>query len=355
MRPTFELPLDADPAVVLQAFDDALAEGRHPVRGTVAPPNADLRVPDDDKHFFSPVLCVRVREEGGQVRLSGRFAPHPHVWTMFIAIYFVLGIGGVAGGVFGISQWMLKQTPWALVAIPISLGLIAFVYGAAFIGQGLGASQMYSLRNWVDHVLESLGLPTTTDEHWGAHTSLPTIFADDFASRRRPVRMRPTFVLRLDATAEQVLQAFSDALVDGGHAVDGKVTATRADLRVVSDDTHFFAPRLRVRLRDDGGRLRLRGRFAPAPQVWTLFMALYGVLGVVGLAGGVYGISQWTAQLTPWALVAVPFSVVLMGLVYGATFIGQGLGAGEMYQLRSWVDHVLESKGLSSADDTSVH
>ena len=33
------------------------------------------------------------------------------------------------------------------------MALIAFVYGAAVIGQGLTADEMYTLRNFVDHMV----------------------------------------------------------------------------------------------------------------------------------------------------------------------------------------------------------
>jgi hypothetical protein len=35
----------------------------------------------------------------------------------------------------------------------------------------------------------------------------------------------------------------------------------------------------------------------------------------------------------------VPTAVALFGFVYGATLIGQGLGAEQMYTMRSLVDH----------------
>jgi hypothetical protein len=36
-------------------------------------------------------------------------------------------------------------------AAPVSLALIAFIYGAAFIGQGLSNEEMYELRAFVEN------------------------------------------------------------------------------------------------------------------------------------------------------------------------------------------------------------
>ena len=155
MRPTFEMEVLHDEETVFAAIHAAAERMDNVVEVQWAGPFADLRVRRADQHFFSPMLHLEFREEEPHI-MHGRFSPHPDVWTAFMAIYGLLGIVGIAGAMYGISQWMIGQTPWALLATPIALALIAFVYGAAFIGQGLGAEQMYLLHSVVDHGVESL-------------------------------------------------------------------------------------------------------------------------------------------------------------------------------------------------------
>jgi hypothetical protein len=50
----------------------------------------------------------------------------------------------------------------------------------------------------------------------------------------------------------------------------------------------------------DGGHV-LRGRFSPQPNVWTLFMAIYGVLALVGLGGLMFGLAKLTVDESPAA------------------------------------------------------
>jgi hypothetical protein len=161
MRPTFEVALRCRPEALLAAFRRRLDSGHAPLRGLVTRRHVFLRIPKSRQHFWSPRLELELRpspdeaqELGGtQPRtLHGRFTPHPNVWGLFMAIYLLLGIAGCAGLVWGLSQWTLGQTPWALAAVPLSIALIGFVYGAAFIGQGLGSEQMYELRSFVDDV-----------------------------------------------------------------------------------------------------------------------------------------------------------------------------------------------------------
>ena len=67
-------------------------------------------------------------------------------------------------------------------------------------------------------------------------------------------------------------------------------------------------------------------------------MGVYILLAIVGLGGLSYGIVQWTLGQFAWAFSILPASVVLFAFVYGATLIGQGLGAEQMYTMRSLVD-----------------
>ena len=57
--------------------------------------------------------------------------------------------------VYGYVQWSLGHAPWAALGCPAALALMGFEYGAAFIGQGLGAEQMYTLRSLLDGALDA--------------------------------------------------------------------------------------------------------------------------------------------------------------------------------------------------------
>jgi hypothetical protein len=76
----------------------------------------------------------------------------------FIAIFFILGMIGLGGLMYGLAQLTLteRETPWAMLAAPVCAGLIAFVYGAAFVAQGLVQDEMYSMRAWVEELARSV-------------------------------------------------------------------------------------------------------------------------------------------------------------------------------------------------------
>lgn len=161
MRPELYVDHD-DPVGVLKRVADLL--GEHAVcSGTVFRKHAVLFMRANERHFWSPYLYLEAQlpdaedeDAPAAPRLHLRFAPHPNVWTLFMAIYGVLGMVGTLGLMYGLSQWWLGWTPWALAAAPAAVALIGFVYGAAFIGQGLGSAQMYELRALVDRASEDV-------------------------------------------------------------------------------------------------------------------------------------------------------------------------------------------------------
>ena len=69
-------------------------------------------------HSWSPQLRLDLSESGSGTLIHGRFAPHPHVWLMYLGIHSVGALGTLGAVMFGISQWLTHQTPWALWALP---------------------------------------------------------------------------------------------------------------------------------------------------------------------------------------------------------------------------------------------
>jgi hypothetical protein len=155
--------------------------------------------------------------------------------------------------------------------------------------------------------------------------------------------MRPVFEVSLPTAGTAVLAEIRRRLHDPSARIEGAVLASGAELTTVRREAHFWSPYLSVEVaRDEGGAWRLKGRFAPEPNVWILFIGIYGILGMFGLFGLMYGLSQWLVNEAPWGLAAGPAALALMAFTYGAAFIGQGLGAEEMYRLRSFIDDCVE-------------
>lgn len=100
---------------------------------------------------------------------------------------------------------------------------------------------------------------------------------------------------------------------------------------------HIWSPWLTFALASEGTGTSLRGRFAPHPSGWTLYLALYGIVLTLMLGLGFFGVSQWMAGLPPTALWSLPVGGVLLVALYLSAFVGQRLSGGEMEGMRAFV------------------
>jgi len=150
MRPTFALLLHEDAGAIYDRLASMLDAPDSEVEGQVHFPRAFLRIRGGRRPILSPHLDLDLRIDGEQVFLHGRFSPRPNVWMGFMALFFLIGMVGLVGLVFGLAQLMLGGPFWTIWAAPVSAALIGFIYGAAFIGQGLSSEEMYRLRAFVE-------------------------------------------------------------------------------------------------------------------------------------------------------------------------------------------------------------
>lgn len=122
-----------------------------------------LTIRDEDRHFWTPHLDVQLVDTPAGTRLDGTFAPHPQIWTAFVAVQFLFALLSVGAGVFLISRVSLGGS---LLEPALVLGAMlfggGFSYGAAYVGQGIGSEQMYELRAFLD---EALREPKLADSH----------------------------------------------------------------------------------------------------------------------------------------------------------------------------------------------
>ena len=153
-RPRAEFVSPLSPSEVLERFEAALKEPGCPVEGQLVVGHVELFVPAGERHFWSPWLPLEVRTEVDGTHVRGRFGPHPHVWTGFMAVYAVLAFAGLISCMYGWAQLLLDGPGYALLGVPASAALAAFVYGAEWIGKGLGTEQMFVLRDFVVATLD---------------------------------------------------------------------------------------------------------------------------------------------------------------------------------------------------------
>jgi hypothetical protein len=162
MRPRFRLAVPGDGRNLMEQIDKQLNCEDCKYHGQVRGEHAFVTLPEGRQSLLSPHLTLELAAaEGDRRELRGRFSPRPNVWTGFMAVYGFIIMCGLTGLIYGWAQTTVDEYPWGFWAVPAAAALYAFVYGAAVIGQGLTADEMYELRAFVDHAMDEIGAPRT--------------------------------------------------------------------------------------------------------------------------------------------------------------------------------------------------
>jgi hypothetical protein len=151
IRPRFSQTLDLEPdKVQARIVDYVEGGGERPPGSRVEVKNfpgyVTLRIPEEDQHFWSPLLNLSLESVGeGRTVIHGIYGPNTNVWAIFLYGYLLIGSLALFAGLFGISQWAVGVKAWGLVGFAVLSGLLIGLYLLAQFGQKLAARQTYLL------------------------------------------------------------------------------------------------------------------------------------------------------------------------------------------------------------------
>ena len=152
IRPRFQIESLYSPEEVIQCINTAL-ENDNSCKGNVIPGYATIYLPHEEQHLWSPQLSLSIEEmeEGSLIR--GLYGPRPSLWTMFVFIYFVIGLATTFISIIGFSNYSLGQSATILWLLPILLIVFLSFYLVAHFGQKLGHDQMETLQTFIQKCL----------------------------------------------------------------------------------------------------------------------------------------------------------------------------------------------------------
>ena len=120
-----------------------------------------LRIPEEDRHFWSPRLNLALDEtEEGTTHIEGVYGPNANVWSIFLYGYLLTGCAGMFSGILGWVQKTIGHPAWALWIFGAMVVIAIGLYVLAQFGQKLGAAQTFRL-----HQIYESAMGRTEDVH----------------------------------------------------------------------------------------------------------------------------------------------------------------------------------------------
>ena len=111
-----------------------------------------LDIVGKDVHYWSPQLNFRVEQNDQDPNYSvvlGLIGPRPSVWTLFMFIYFSVGIIGFFISSFGIIKTQIETYSNMVLAFPIAIIFMLTAYKVGKYGEKLAEDQIETLKEFV--------------------------------------------------------------------------------------------------------------------------------------------------------------------------------------------------------------
>lgn len=150
------------------------------------------------------------------------------------------------------------------------------------------------------------------------------------------IRTRPRFKLLTDAQPEEYEQIVKK-LLQSKDDISGNVNSQGATIFVKDGSEDYWSPRLTLRAEKEDGKTAIRGIFGPSSAVWTFFMFLYFVFGILWMVFiTLWFVGRQIGSDYSWALPVSFIMILLMLGVYAAARFGQKKAKPEMEKLRGF-------------------
>ena len=156
------------------------------------------------------------------------------------------------------------------------------------------------------------------------------------------IRSRPRFKIFTDISKEVYTEHLKNFLAEKNENYFGNINSEAAIIKVKSEEDYFWKPCLALRTERDSeeNKTVVRGVFGPTSAVWTFFMFLYFIFGILFMVF----ISIWFVEKQikshefPWALSVSIISLFCALATYIAGRFGQIKAKEEMQKLRDFAE-----------------
>lgn len=152
IRPRFRLEIPYNNEFITNRVKSMLAKDTPHIDGKLVNNHLILDIVGEEVHYWSPQLNFRIDKDElnpEHTILAGLIGPRPPVWTMFMFIYFGVGVIAFLISSYGFSKWMLGEFTYYLFAFPIAILFMLTAYKAGKYGESLGADQVEILKDFV--------------------------------------------------------------------------------------------------------------------------------------------------------------------------------------------------------------
>lgn len=156
IRPRFKLISVYNKEEVLDKIKEAIPKQKDVV-GEVSKNHVFLRIPEENQHYWSPVMEAEVTkyyDDENKAYVRCILGPKQTIWTMLMFFYIGIGVLALFGGMYGLVKWNLGKESIFIWVFPVAFILFLIIYLTAKYGQRKGRDQMLYLVSFLYHAID---------------------------------------------------------------------------------------------------------------------------------------------------------------------------------------------------------
>ncbi|MEL7002107.1 MAG: hypothetical protein AAFN93_05135 [Bacteroidota bacterium] len=162
------------------------------------------------------------------------------------------------------------------------------------------------------------------------------------SNSKKSLQIRPRFRFESDYSVEQIENKLKSALKENDAPCQGRVIGGHATLHLPTEEQHYWSPQLSITFEENNSGSLIRGLYGPRPQIWTMFVLFYSIIGFAALTILMFGLSYLSLSKSADILWLVPILGIIFLSLYLVSSYGQKLGHDQVLVLQKFIDQVLK-------------
>ncbi len=155
-------------------------------------------------------------------------------------------------------------------------------------------------------------------------------------------RVRPRIRRESPKSVEETIATFKKTFDEDNKTVLGTIVQHHMIFKIRQKDQHFWSPELHLSVDDYEGTILVRGHVGPKSTVWTMFIFMYILVGVLALFSLMIGLSNWSLDIPTNAFWYSGGAVFLFVLIFIAAQVGQKIGHEQTEILMAFFNNTFE-------------
>lgn len=177
---------------------------------------------------------------------------------------------------------------------------------------------------------------------------------DEYTVKTKPMKtvtdphafnVRPRFLLVSNKSVDQICELFDNSLSDPNRRYNGKVRTGYVSIYPIKEDRHYWSPHLTISLEpseNDQNQTSISGLYGPSPEVWTMFVFFYSIIGLALVIITVIGFANLSIGESASVLWSIPILILAFVSMFVVSYFGQKKGHAQVEGMYEFMESILQ-------------